>query len=855
MAGDTTSARVGGGGSPEHSARGVPDIFVTKLSADGSTVLYTAYVGGLGREFNPAMAVDADGHAYVTGTTSSPDFPVVNAVQPRLGGSLDAFVVKLDTTGSALLYSTYLGGSGVEVQSKIAVDRRGRAYVTGLTGSVDFPTVGAIQASLAGDRDVFVSRLDPTGRSLEYSTFLGGRDLDSPGAITVDADGQAIVGGYTFSTDFPTRNALQPRSGGSRDAFVAKLSADGSRLLFSTYLGGVNEDEVYHLAIDAIGQIYLAGDTASPDFPTVRPAQPQLGGDEDGWVAKLSADGSRLLYSTFLGGGEEDVAFGIAVDASGNAWVTGHTFSDDFPTVNPLQSDLNGVRDAFVAHLDPTGALLFSTYLGGRGDDRGVRIALDRDGNVWVAGTTSSDDFPTRRPVQSTFAGGESDAFVAMLSPGPIKLIVAALGPSTGAVGSPVTLKIVVTNQGPRPASGVTLTLDLPATARVVSTALTHGRCAGSGQVVCDLGRLTVRGSATINVVVTPTTVGPLTTVASVTAIGFEPDLGNRATARFTTIAQFRATDPGPRSGAPAVGGPIDGLTGRQLEFFLAGKGEFEDVETVSSGLGPRMNLDSCAGCHSHPASGGSSPFVNPQVPFAGKDGGTDRVPFFITVNGPVREVRFKYKADGTRDGGVHNTATITGRPGTSGCVLAQPDFESQAASDNLAFRIPTPLFGAGLIEFIPDSLILANQAADASAKKKVGILGRVNRGNDGTVARFGWKAQNPSLLMFSGEAYNVEMGITSDLFQSERESNPACEFVTRPDTGTDPEISATPDGLSTIEKFAFFQRFLAPPTPSATAPGGAASIVRGSDVFAKVGCGLCHTSTLSTGNTPRSPR
>jgi len=324
------------------------------------------------------------------------------------------------------------------------------------------------------------------------------------------------------------------------------------------------------------------------------------------------------------------------------------------------------------------------------------------------------------------------------------------------------------------------------------------------------------------------------------------------------------ARDPGVRGGAPGAGGPLAGLTARETEVFVAGQEDFEEVEGVADGLGPRMNLDSCAGCHAQPAGGGTSPSVNPQVAFAAKDGGTDRLPSFITVDGPVREARFKLNPDGTRDGGVHNTATLTGRTGAAGCVLAQPDFATQPARNNVIFRIPTPVFGAGLIEQIPDSIIRANQAAQAAAKQQLGIGGRPNvavsgrtitgttntNGNDGTIARFGWKAQNQTLLLFSGEAYNVEMGISNELFQQEREQTPACQFATVPNDVTDPTVKATPDGLNAIEKFAFFQRFLAPPTPSPpTTPGAAASIRNGRSVFESIGCALCHTPTLTTGN------
>jgi CxxC motif-containing protein (DUF1111 family) len=346
--------------------------------------------------------------------------------------------------------------------------------------------------------------------------------------------------------------------------------------------------------------------------------------------------------------------------------------------------------------------------------------------------------------------------------------------------------------------------------------------------------------------------------------LGIAALLQAQAPSTTTTVTSqtSAAVDPGVRGGPAGGGGPIAGLTTRQLAFFTDGKADFEEVEGVTDGLGPRMNLDSCAGCHAQPATGGTSPFVNPQVAFASKDGGTDTVPFFITSNGPVREARFRFNPDGTRDGGVHNTATITGRTGAAGCSLAQPDFATQAANNNLIFRIPTPVFGAGLIEQIPDSVILANQAANASTKKQLGIKGHPNlvvsgrtvtgstnnNGNDGTIARFGWKAQNQTLLLFSGEAYNVEMGISNELFQQEREQNPACQFVMVPNDVTDTEVATTPSGLNAIEKFAFFQRFLAPPTPSPDTPGGAFSISNGRSLFVSTGCALCHTPTLMTG-------
>jgi len=327
--------------------------------------------------------------------------------------------------------------------------------------------------------------------------------------------------------------------------------------------------------------------------------------------------------------------------------------------------------------------------------------------------------------------------------------------------------------------------------------------------------------------------------------------------------ADPQARDPGPRATPPDAGRPLDALTRTEAAFFTAGKDEFDEAETVPEGLGPTMNLDSCLGCHSQPASGGSSPAVNPQVAFATALGARNRVPSFIRRDGPVREVRFVRNPDGTADGGVHSLFTVAGRSDAAGCNLAQPDFEREFSRGNAIFRIPTPTFGAGLIEQIPDAVIRASAASTAAQKAALGIAGRPNivlpfhaisgqtnnNGNDGTIARFGWKAQNKSLLLFAGEAYNVEMGISNELFQTERDENRNCQFATHPNSITDTTASSALPALSAIEKFAFFMRFLAPPKPSADQPGGAASINRGRGNFAEVGCGLCHTPSLRTGN------
>jgi CxxC motif-containing protein (DUF1111 family) len=324
--------------------------------------------------------------------------------------------------------------------------------------------------------------------------------------------------------------------------------------------------------------------------------------------------------------------------------------------------------------------------------------------------------------------------------------------------------------------------------------------------------------------------------------------------------------DPGVRGGPPGGGGPYAELSANEQAFFDRGREEFSEAEEVDEGLGPRMNLDSCGGCHAQPAVGGSSPATNPQIEFATRAGvAGDKVPPFLRLRGPVREARFVRNPDGTPDGGVTALFTITGREGAGpGCVLRQADFAGEVARRNVIFRIPTPVFGAGLIEQIEDSAILANQAANGPQKRLLGIRGRpniavsgrtisgaVNRnGNDGTITRFGWKAQNVSLLLFSGEAYNVEMGITSELFQNEREQDPTCYFAAVPNDTQNMDATDALAGTSAIQRFANFQRLLAPSSPSTNTLGG--SVGRGRALFEGTGCALCHTPSLQTSDTSR---
>jgi CxxC motif-containing protein (DUF1111 family) len=333
------------------------------------------------------------------------------------------------------------------------------------------------------------------------------------------------------------------------------------------------------------------------------------------------------------------------------------------------------------------------------------------------------------------------------------------------------------------------------------------------------------------------------------------------STALSALVPASAQTDPGPRQGPPAAGGPLRGLSASEQNFFAAARSRFMEVNSVSGtapgaqgrGLGPRFNADSCGACHAQPAIGGSSPASNPQIGIATRYGARNTIPSFITPNGPVREARFIGRPNGAPDGGVHALFVITGRRDAPGCHIAQPDFAQAEAEDNIVFRIPTPVFGLGEVENTPDATLVNDAAAFASLRAVAGISGHFNHsGNDGTITRFGWKAQNKSLLVFSGEAYNVEQGVTNELFPNEREGDPNCQFNTTPEDATnlaDPELSNSPasDFASDTVNFASFARLSAGPTPAAPTP----STTRGQIAFTVAGCGLCHVPQHKTAASP----
>ena len=408
VTGGTGSTNFPPAGPLQSGLRGTEDAFVTKISPNGSTRLYSTFLGGGGPDEGRGIAVDVQGNAYITGSTGSLDFPTKNAIQGTTGGSGDAFLAKLNPSGSALVYSTYLGGSAQDTGTGIAIDAAGNAYVVGSTFSADFPTRNPFQSAKGSQEDAFVAKINSAGSAWLYATYLGGNNVDEGNGIAVDAAGNAYVTGYTASTNFPVESPFRGSNAGGVDAFVSKLNPAGSALVYSTYLGGSATDYGTAIAVDSSGSAYVTGIVTSEDFPVANAMDATLGSHAvaDAFVAKFSPSGSSLIYSTYLGGGSEDDPYAIAIDQAGNAYITGRTNSSDFPLTNPLQTT-RFAFDMFITEINASGsAKLFSTFIGGTGSESGRGIAVDRLGNIHVAGEGTSTDFPVVKALQGTNGGG-----------------------------------------------------------------------------------------------------------------------------------------------------------------------------------------------------------------------------------------------------------------------------------------------------------------------------------------------------------------------------------------------------------------------------------------------------------------
>jgi hypothetical protein len=566
------------------------DVFVSKLNSAGNALAYSTFLDGSGNDLGGGIAVDAAGNAYVTGSTQSPDFPTVNAYESVYSGLGDAFVTKINPTGSALVYSTYLH---LSIGNSIAVDGAGNAYVTGAASS-GFPTANARQPTPGGGTDAFVTKLNPSGAALVYSTFLGGSAEDGGRGIAVDAAGNAYVTGFTKSTDFPTAHPLQASNAGGTcgtapqtytcpNVFVTKLNPAGSALIYSTYLGGSNQDFGNGIAVDAAGSAYLTGYTQSSNFPTANPFQASYGGGtcgtgsqahacNDAFVTKLNSTGSALVYSTYLGGSADDQGFGIAVDSADNAYVAGGTSSTDFPTVNSLQPDNSPYGTIFVAKFDTAGlALVYSTYLGGSLQDFGSSIAVDAANNAYITGGAGSSNFPVVGALQAKY-GGDIDAFVAKISPGGAAPALSPSPPnlafSPQSIGSSSTPQTVtVTNTG---ATGLTISTVMFGGTNASDFAASTDTCAGATVAPND--------TCKVGITFTPSTIEGLsaTLIFTDNASGSPQSVGLSGSGPDFTLAppSVSSTSATTAPGAPAtynlsVGGE-GGISG-QIAFTCTG--------------------------------------------------------------------------------------------------------------------------------------------------------------------------------------------------------------------------------------------------------------------------------------------
>jgi hypothetical protein len=450
----------------------------TKPLVIDPVLYYATYLGGSGGDIGYAIAVDSNFDAYIAGATSSTNFPTTTGAARRSsGGNGDAFITKLNDTGTALLYSTYLGGSGADFAYAIALSA-GSAYITGTTYSTDFPTASPgtsttpFQQTYGGAGDAFVAELNATGGQLVFSSYLGGNGLDQGLGIAVDSSGNAYVTGYTQSANFPTITPLYGSINGSQDAFVAKIDFTGEQILYSTYLGGTQADVGQSIQVDSSGDMYVAGYTFSSDFPLLNPEQPTAGGGVDAFVTEIASTGSSLVFSTYLGGSGDDSAFGLALDGSGNLYVTGTTYSTDFPTTaGAYQTSSSGGADAFVSKLNPAGSqLVYSTYLGGSDTDRGLAIAVSSSGNAYITGSTQSSNFPTFNALQSVL--GISAGILCGASPCPDAFVTQLNSAGNGVVystylggsGYDSGQGIAVDSTGDPYVTGNTLSTNFPAT-------------------------------------------------------------------------------------------------------------------------------------------------------------------------------------------------------------------------------------------------------------------------------------------------------------------------------------------------------------------------------------------------------
>jgi MYXO-CTERM domain-containing protein len=630
------------------------DTFVAKLNPSGSALVYATYLGGSGLDYGNAIAIDSSGDAYVAGQTTG-NLPTTNgAYQKTYAGGEDAFVAKLDASGSALVYSTYLGGSGSDYGYGIAVDANNEAHVMGGTNG-SFPTTnGAYQTTYGGgSKDVFLTTLDAAGSALVYSTYVGGSGLDYPLGFAIDSNSNAYVTGFTTGSFPVTLGAYQTTfGGGANDAFVTKLNASGSALVYSTYLGGSAVDSGYGIAVDSTGDAYCTGSTTGSFPTTVGAYQTTFGGTQDAYVTKLNASGAALVYSTYLGGAGTDLGYGIAVDSSGNANLTGDT-TGSFPTTNgAYQTTYGGAQDAFFAQLDASGAsLAYSTYLGGSGTEYGYSIAVDGSGNPYCAGQTTGS-FPTTNGAYQTTYGGMTDTFVAKFGPLPL-----TLSPSS-AIVVPKGSQTFTASGGS--GGGYNYTLQTNSSGGSINASTGAYTAGPTGSVtdvveVTDSANHTATGNVTVGPAVSVSPASPMSPPKGTLTFSASGGSGSGHTFALTTNAS---------------GGSINSSTG---DYAAGASANVSDTVTVTDSLG---NTGSTA------VSVGPGVSISPSNPAAPPNGSIA----FTAVGGSG--TGFTWSIATNNSGGTINASTgayVAGSQGNVGDTVAVADSLGNTASLNVS--------------------------------------------------------------------------------------------------------------------------------------------------------------------------
>jgi len=456
-------------------------IFIFSLETEASKIVFSSFLGGLEHESAVSIGIDSSGNIYVGGNTASADFPTTSGSYDTDYNSEDSIISKISSDGRFLMYSSFLGGSAKDTLRSFKVNPAGDCYITGTTESADFPTTsGVIDTTFnSGVSDIFICSINPDGSILNFSTFLGGSlaDGDVSGSIDLDISGNIYITGNTFSDDFPvTAAAYDPSINGESDVFISKMNSTGTSLIYSTFLGGLNNDNGYGIRVDGLGTVYVTGDTKSLDFPTTISAfdTDYNGGDRDAFITKLDTSGSNLVFSSYIGGNFHDYGADVVLDTAGDAFVIGYTGSPDFPvSLTAFDRLLNSGTAIYILKIQNNGSdIIYSTFLEGSLFQVARSADIDLSGNIYLTGMTSSPDFPFTADGYDTTYNGGTDVVLCKISPDGSELLYSSF---LGGVNSEAGLSIVLDSSSGLYVTGGTSSPDFPVTFGVFDTTYNGG--------------------------------------------------------------------------------------------------------------------------------------------------------------------------------------------------------------------------------------------------------------------------------------------------------------------------------------------------------------------------------------------